>query len=125
MQWVMRRCSDQASLARAKSLIVAHLLEFRLFGDEPWLVWRAQRDVAWQSLRLIRLLLLPAAIMAVPMVFLFAQLDAVFGKCPLTAGQPAVVTMQWKGNAAETPRLEASAGIAIGRIGQRAFHVNL
>lgn len=112
MLWVLRACSDQAALARARSLIVAHLLQFRLFGDEPALVLRAQRDVAVQSFRLIRLLLPPAAIMAAPMLFLFAQLDAVFGKLALVPGQAGVVTVHWNG-AGEAPRLEQSAGIAV------------
>lgn len=114
MRWALRTCSDQAALARAKRLVIAHLLEFRLFGDEPGLVLRAQRDVARQSLQVVWLLLAPAAIMALPMVFVFAQLDAIFGKSPLAPGVAAVVTMQWK-SAAELPppRLEASAGISV------------
>jgi hypothetical protein len=112
MRWVLRRYTDRAALARAKSLVVAHLLEFRLFGDEPGLVLRAQRDVAWQCVRVARLLLVPTAIMALPMLFVFAQLDAVFGKSPIVPGAAAVVTLQWQGGG-ETPRLEASTGIGV------------
>ena len=96
MRWVLRACSDRTAIARTRGKIVARLLEFRLFGDEPWLVLRAQRDVARQSFHLIRLLLLPSAILTVPMLFLFAQFDAIFGRAPLIPGQPAVVTMHWK-----------------------------
>lgn len=113
MRWVLRNYTDQAALARAKRLIVAHLLEFRLFGDEPGLVLRAQRDVALQSLQVLLLLIVPAAIMALPMLFVVAQLDAVFGKSPLAPGAAAVVTMQWKGAPDTPPRLEAGAGIGV------------
>lgn len=109
---ILRRFSDQALIARTKNLVVAHLLEFRLFGDEPRLVLRAQWNVVVQSLRLMKLLLLPAAIMTVPMIFLFAQLDAVFGHVPLTSGQPAIVTVQLRDEDG-APELQAGDGMAV------------
>ncbi len=109
---VLRRFSDQALIARTKNLVVAYLLEFRLFGDEPRLVLRAQWNVVAQSLRLMKLLLLPAAIMTVPMLFLFAQLDAVFGRVSLTPGQPGIVTVQLSGEDG-APELQAGEGIAV------------
>ena len=109
---ILRRFSDQAAIARTKNRVVAHLLEFRLFGDEPRLVLRAQWNVVVQSLRLMKLLLLPATIMTVPMLFLFAQLDAVFGRVSLTPGQPGIVTMQLSGEDG-APELEASAGMSV------------
>ena len=42
---VFRHASDQAAIRRSKNLVAAHLLEFRLFMDEPRLVLRAQRDL--------------------------------------------------------------------------------
>ena len=37
---VFRHASDQAAVRRAKSIAQAHLLEFRLFMDEPRLLLR-------------------------------------------------------------------------------------
>lgn len=120
MLWTVRRLADQTALARAKDLIAAHLLEFRLFGDEPRLVLRAQRDVAWQSARVVWMLLGPAAAMLLPMLLLFGQLEAVFGLAPLRPGEAAVVTVHWTGGGGVAPRLEAGAGVRVDSAAVRA-----
>ena len=112
MRLVMHATSDQVSIARTRKRMVAHLLEMRLFGDEPGLVLRAQRDVAVQSFRLIKLLLVPVAIVTVPMLLLFSQLDNIFAKSPLAPGQPAVITAHWTGGAT-LPTLEQTEDIAV------------
>jgi len=112
MRWVFRKVADQAAIARRRNLIIAHLLEFRLFRDEPGLVLRVQRDIAVESLRLFRLLIGPAVVMTLPFMLLFVQLDGVFGKAPLAPGQPAVVTIGWS-DAGEVPRLDATPDIVV------------
>ncbi|MCC6539193.1 MAG: hypothetical protein IT162_16700 [Bryobacterales bacterium] len=104
----MRRLADQTKLDRVKGLLAAHLLEFRLFGDEPAQVWRAQRDVARQAWRMMRLVALPALVVTLPMVFVFTRLEAVFGWAALPPGEATVVTASWDGRAA--PRLEGAGG---------------
>jgi len=42
---VFRSTSDAVAVRRAKGIAQAHLLEFRLFMDDPVLVLRAQRDL--------------------------------------------------------------------------------
>ena len=42
--WVFRRTSDGAAVRNAVRQIVAHLLEFRLFFDEPALIRRRQAE---------------------------------------------------------------------------------
>ncbi len=74
---VLHWTSDRAAVRRATNLILAHMLEFRLFLDEPILVLTAQRDLLKANLQLLRLLMLPCLILAVTVyTFWFEQLNA-------------------------------------------------
>jgi hypothetical protein len=89
------------------------LLEFRLFADEPRLIARAQWQVIRGSLRLLRLLAVPAAVLTLPMLIAIGELDAVFGHAPLGPGGATVVTAEWSGVASGEPRIEAGDGFRI------------
>ncbi len=91
---VMRRWSDQVAIARTKAQAQAHLLEFRLFMDDPRQVLRSQRDLIVDNLRLMRLLLPAFLILALPMVIAMWQLDALYGRAPLRIGEAAVVSAE-------------------------------
>ncbi len=94
--------------------IIAHLLEFQLFVDEPLIVLRAQRDLIGQNLRLLRLCLRPFLILAVPYFFLFVQLNSWFSHAPLALAKPAIVTVQLNRLATLAPLvLRAPAAIEV------------
>jgi hypothetical protein len=96
MLLVFRRSSDQAAIRRAKSLVTAHLLEFRLFMDEPRLILKAQRDLIFANVRFLKLMLRPVVVLTLPMALLLAAMEAFYGHAPLRVGEPAVVTAQVK-----------------------------
>jgi hypothetical protein len=96
MVYVFRRWSDQDALRGTANRMLAHLMEFRLFIDEPALVMRAQRDLFVENWRLLRLLARPSLILVLPSIVLLAQMDACYGRAPLRIGDPAVVTVQVK-----------------------------
>lgn len=89
---LLRRWSDQEAIATTKAHAQAHLLEFRLFVDDPLLVLRSQRDLVIDNIRLMRLLLPAFLILAVPMVLVMWQLEALYGRAPLRVGEAAVVS---------------------------------
>lgn len=91
---VIRRTTDAEALRSSRNRIHAHLLEFRLFFDEPRLIWQAQMALLRDNVRLLRLLLPPTLILALPMAWLFLQLDTVYGLRPLRPGEPSIVTAQ-------------------------------
>jgi hypothetical protein len=93
---VFRHTSDQAAVRRARNLVTAHLLEFRLFMDEPRLILRAQRNLIVANIRLLRLMLRPVLVLALPTVVLLAGLDGFYGRAPLVIGEAAIVTAQVK-----------------------------
>ncbi len=108
-----RWLSDAAELRRTANRIAAHLYELGLFLDEPALVFRAQRDLFRENLRLLRIVAWPGAILALPFALLFVELTAFYGHAPLVVGQPAIVTIQLARSARPEIQLIAPAGIEI------------
>ncbi len=106
--FLLRRWSDQKRMAEVRSRAAAHLLEFRLFMDEPALILRSQRDLLVDNARMMRLIGLPLLILAIPMGALMWQLEALYGHAPLPLGQPAVVTTD-----SHQDSISAPAGVAV------------
>lgn len=95
--WIFKQTTDLAALRSTIKRIQAHLLEFRLFYDEPRLIWRAQKAIVRENLRFLALMARPALILMLPMAWLLLQLDAVYAYAPLPIGQPSVITAQMSG----------------------------
>ncbi len=79
--------------------ILAHVLSFGLFIDEPRLVFRAQWELLREHLRLARLLALPLLISGVA----FLAIAHAFAKGPIPPGETFVLTALPPGVEAETP----------------------
>ncbi|HVV44460.1 MAG TPA: hypothetical protein VHC72_04620, partial [Bryobacteraceae bacterium] len=110
---VFARLSDRAAIRRSLNRLVAHLLEFRLFQDEPRLILRAQRDVLVENGRLLRLLLRPILITALPAFLVLSQVEAFYARAPLIVGEAAVVTVQFDHSPSDTSALAAPPGLAV------------
>jgi hypothetical protein len=116
MLWVFGRTSNQKGIRAARRRVQACLYEMRLFTDEPQLVWKAQVGLLSANARYLGLMLVPAIVMTLPMVLLFAHLEAWYGLAPLLPGRATLVTVQMKtplNPAAAPPGLAAPPGIAI------------
>jgi hypothetical protein len=96
IMYVFRRWSDQHKLRATANRMLAHLMEFRLFVDEPALVMQAQHDLFVENWHLLRFLARPSLILVIPSIILLAQMDACYGRAPLRIGEAAVVTVQFK-----------------------------
>lgn len=88
---IIRRFSDQTALARTKAQAIAHLLECRLFREDPAQVLRSQRELLLDNLRLLYLLLPALVVSAIPMAAVLWGLDGLYSRAPLPIGRPAVV----------------------------------
>jgi hypothetical protein len=97
MAAVFRHCSDRAAIRKATGQVIAHLLECRLFLDEPLLVLRAQRDLLVANARLLRALLRPSLVLILPCAVLFWGLERSYRDAPLVPGRATVVTAQIAG----------------------------
>jgi hypothetical protein len=114
MLLVFRHASDQAAIRRAKNLVAAHLLELRLYMDEPRLILRAQRDLIVANARFLKLMLRPVLVMTLPMALLLALMDGFYGHAPLPADRPALVTLQLKGGSSgPAPSLEPTPDVVV------------
>jgi hypothetical protein len=94
MLWAFGQFSDQARIENAKRKVRAHLYAFRLYSDEPALIFRAQKQLLLWNGRYLGLMLRPMAVTIIPMVILLMQLDGVYGRRPLAPGEAAIVTVQ-------------------------------
>lgn len=112
--WCFRCWCHSARLQTAKNRILAHLLEIRLFASEPVLILKAQRDLIAENFRLLHALSVPMLILLVPFAALFVAMEATFGRAPLRSGEPAVVTVQCKGDAGKgMPNLQIASPVGI------------
>ncbi|MES2222931.1 MAG: hypothetical protein V4587_18420 [Acidobacteriota bacterium] len=89
---VFGRFSNTEGIALAKRKIRAALYEFRLFGDEPRLVFRAQGQLLLWNARYLGLMLKPAAVVLLPILALMMLMDTVYGHRPLQVGEDTLVT---------------------------------
>ena len=114
--WVFRRWSNAAELRAAVNRLLAHLMEFQLFADQPVLLFRAQYNLLLANARFLRLLIVPSLLLALPFGILMVATEASFGHALLPLDRPMVVTVQCKANAQlrlPDVRLEAPPGIAV------------
>jgi len=118
MLGVFQKTSNQAKIRAVKRLVQAHLLELRIYQDEPAVMWRAQKSLLASNLRYMGLMLQPALIMGLPFAILLVHLDAFYGRAPLAVGAETIVSMGL-GGASEpgghpaAPLLEAPPGVAV------------
>ena len=116
MLWVFGLTSDQDAIETTKKRLQAYLLELRLYGDDPSLIWQSQKSLLAANLRYMGLMLKPAIYLTVPMVVLLFHLDSFYGLKPLRVSEPMVVTVQVSGEIATdtvAPSLTAPAGITV------------
>jgi hypothetical protein len=116
---IFRRFSDGAAIRRTGNRIIAHLMELGLFFDEPTLVLGAQADLLRANFKLMRLIALPCALLAVPFAILFLELDHVFGRAPLVVDAPVVITIEWPG---PSPVIDVPPGIEVETPAVRAMY---
>jgi hypothetical protein len=59
--------------------MLAHVMEFALFIDEPRLILKAQFDLITDNFQLLRQIALPCILMAIPFALLYPAMDRQFG----------------------------------------------
>lgn len=115
---IFRRFAS-AGIRQTVNRIEAHLMELWLFLDEPSLIFRAQRHLLRENLRLLRQIAVPVAITASLFALVMWQADKYYGRGPLPAGEPAVVTAHISSGHLAGVRLEAPSDVAIETPGVR------
>src|SRR5580658_8475533 len=93
--WIFARLSNQKRIEIARRKVRAYLYAFRLFVDEPALIFRAQKQLLIWNGRYLALVLVPAIVIAIPTIVVLMQLDAVYGRRTLAAGESAIITARF------------------------------
>jgi len=110
--WAFLRLTDTAALRVTVNRIQAHLLEFWLYVDEPWLVGKSWKGLLGANGRFLRLLLIPLIVLSVPGTALVFLLDGFYGSDPLPVGRPVVVTARFR-EPLQMPELKVPAGVIV------------
>lgn len=127
MLWLIGKISKQNAVRLTRRQIQATLLEFRLFWDEPRIVWRAQTRLLRLNARYLALMLPPVLICAIPVAFLMIRMEGLYGRTPLPVGRPAIVTLQLAGpinEQAVPPTLNAPSLVSVETPALRVFRDN-
>jgi hypothetical protein len=113
---VYKLMADPAALRRSRNVVVARVLELRLFKDDPWSIggslWRvlvALRGYVGGSMKILLVLI-------VPVMLLLVQLEGWFGHRALLPGEKALLTLQLGDDGdvlAVEPAVAASEGLEV------------
>lgn len=114
---VYRVCSSREDFHRAKGRIKAHLLELRLFHNDPVLAARAALDCVRANLAYLRLHAKPVAILVLPISLIVWEGQARLDRRPFLAGEPVLLRSFWPDSFSaqpeEFPQLVVPKGLEI------------
>jgi hypothetical protein len=111
--WGFLRLSNRKALAGAANRLRAHLMELRLFADEPALVWTAQWDLIKANGIFLWWMLKPLAVLALPAALLMWQLEPYYASTPLRPGEAALLTLEAEQPATGEPTLQPMQFIGV------------
>lgn len=91
---VFRFTSNQKAISRAKDRVFAHLLELRLFPDDPRTTLKSLGQLLIWNGRYLFASLRPALVLALPVTLLMVHLARHYEWRPLRVGEATTVTVQ-------------------------------
>lgn len=114
---VYKYLSSQEAIKEVKDRLKAHVLEIRLFQDDPVLMGRALRAVLLANLKYLGLNLKPFLIVFLPVFLMLIQMETRFGYRPLLPNESALVRTFWRsahpGDREPGPTLLAGEGLSV------------
>lgn len=91
MVWIFGKTSDQDRIRHLREQIRGNLIGVRLFQRDVGVILRLQRRIFGDTLRYMRLALVPMVVLLVPVLLIMTQLNLRFAVSPLAPGEAAVV----------------------------------
>jgi len=119
--WLFRRTTNPQQLRLTVNRILAHIMEFRLFIDEPSLIWQAQKAALRENLSLLRQIAIPCLIMAIPLV----PLSRRFGHAELKPGDTTIMTAHTDNVPRFTGLIVETPAVHVRRTGEVIWRVRL
>ena len=94
MMFLFKVTSNQAAMKVVKTKISAYFLEMRLYKDDVAAVMASQRRILSANMGYMKLALIPAVVMIVPVLLIMAQLNLRYAYVGLEPGQTASVKVR-------------------------------
>ncbi len=114
---VYKYLSSQEAIKEVKDRVKAHILEIRLFQEDPVLMGKAVRAVLLANLKYLGLNLKPFLIVFLPIFLMLVQMEARLGYRPLLPNESALVRTFWRsahpGTKGPGPTLLAGDGLSL------------
>ncbi|MCK4547819.1 MAG: hypothetical protein KAW17_10305 [Candidatus Eisenbacteria sp.] len=95
--FIWKYTTNQKQMKAVKDRIKMHFIEIRLYQDDMGIIWKTQARILKQNLRYIVLVLVPALVIIVPVVFILVDMDHRFGREALEPGESALVKVKFAG----------------------------
>ncbi len=112
MAFVFKWTSNEKSIRAAKQRLKARILEMRIYQDDPVLIVRAFGGTLFSNVRYIGALMRPMAVLIVPIIIVFMQMDERFSRAPLSEGTTTVLSVQL---AKDVDPFETPVALAVGQ----------
>jgi len=97
MLFVFKYTTNQEKMKVVKDRIKMHFIEIRLYQDDMGILWRTQGRILKANMQYVRLVILAAVLIAVPVVFILYDMDGRFGHRPVKPGEAAIVKVTLSG----------------------------
>ncbi len=97
MLFLFKYTTNQEKMRAVKDRIKMHFIELRLYQDDMRVLWRTQGRILKANLQYVRLVIIAAILIVIPVVFILYDMDPRFGHRPLEAGESAIVKVRLSG----------------------------
>jgi uncharacterized membrane protein (DUF106 family) len=94
MLFLFKLTSNQEAMKEVKAKIGAYFLEMRLYKEDISAVMDSQRRILAANMRYMKLALIPAAVMIVPVILIMVQLNLRYSQVSLNPGDTAIVKVK-------------------------------
>ena len=121
MVWIFGKVSDQKTIKDLREQIRGNLIGVRLFQSDIGVVLRLQRRIFGDTLRYMKLALVPMVILLVPVLLIMTQLNLRFAVRPVEPGE-AILVKAFVRNASvlhDEVTLETANGVTVETAGVR------
>jgi hypothetical protein len=135
MLFLFKLTSNQEAMKEVKTRISAYFLEMRLYKEDISTVVGSQRRILLANLHYMKLAVVPAVVMIVPVILIMVQLNLRYSQTGLEPGDTAIVKVQAEegvdvvreGFQLSTGRglLKASPAVRIGALGEIDWKIKL
>ena len=96
MLFLFKLTSNQAAMKEVKTKISAYFLEMRLYKEDISAVMGSQRRILLANLGYMKLALIPAVVMIVPVILIMIQLNLRYAYVGLEPGQTAMIKVTFE-----------------------------